>query len=267
MEVYDLRSQRLHPKEFEKIVSPVYARSDVGREFIVVRGTANPFHSIDGLMLRHRFEFNPNAVFDPLYAQNLHKIERLIDSGEVVLIDHRQRTNAAYPFFISESGDLFCVDEVMYHPAFVNYVIERYRNNIVLFGKPAPTRDAFVPSTAHYGPGYWKTVDNDYHGTKNVVIMAINRLTSMGDEGRVFGSDGKDYMNTSRDKIQHWTALPADLDGETRALLSEKSVIRRYGEQRSIYQKYLESDDNWAISGKSWQWIPGVREEDYEFKK
>lgn len=38
--------------------------------------------------------------------------------------------------------------------------------------------------------------------------MAINRLTSMGDEGRVFGSDGKDYMNTSRDKIQRWTALP-----------------------------------------------------------
>lgn len=37
MEVYDLRSQRLRPKEFEKIVSPVYARSDVGREFVVVR--------------------------------------------------------------------------------------------------------------------------------------------------------------------------------------------------------------------------------------
>ncbi|MBW7766779.1 hypothetical protein K1J46_26085, partial [Enterobacter hormaechei] len=115
--------------------------------------------------------------------------------------------------------------------------------------------------------GYWKTVEDDYHGTKNVVIMAINRLTSMGDEGRVFGSDGKDYMNTSRDKIQRWTALPGDLDGESRVFISAKSVIRRYGEQRSIYQKYLESDDAWAVSGKSWQWIPGVREEDYEFKK
>mgnify|MGYP006964177379 CR=1 FL=1 len=89
----------------------------------------------------------------------------------------------------------------------------------------------------------WKTVEDDYHGTKNVVIMAINRLTSMGDEGRVFGSDGKDYMNTSRDKIQRWTALPGDLDGESRVFISKKSVIRRYGEQRSIYQKYLESDD------------------------
>lgn len=106
MEVYDLRSQRLRPK-FEKIVSPVYARSDVGREFVVVRGVSNPFHSIDGLTLRHRFEFNPNAVFDPLYAQNLNKIQRLIDSGEVVLIDHRQRTKALYPFFISESGSCF----------------------------------------------------------------------------------------------------------------------------------------------------------------
>ena len=267
MEVYDLRSQRLRPKEFEKIVSPVYARSDVGREFVVVRGVSNPFHSIDGLTLRHRFEFNPNAVFDPLYAQNLNKIQRLIDSGEVVLIDHRQLTKALYPFFISESGELFCVDETIYNSAFVNYVLERYRNNVALFGKPAPTRDSFVPSTNNYGPGYWKTVEDDYHGTKNLVIMAINRLTSMGDEGRVFGSDGKDYMNTSRDKIQRWTALPGDLDGESRVFISKKSVIRRYGEQRSIYQKYLESDDAWAVSGKSWQWIPGVREEDYEFKK
>ena len=162
---------------------------------------------------------------------------------------------------------MFCVDEKMYSSAFVSYILERYRNNVALFGKPAPTRDSFIPSTAYYGPGYWKTVEDDYHGTKNVVIMAINRLTSMGDEGRVFGSDGKDYMNTSRDKIQRWTALPADLDGVSRALISEKSVIRRFGEQRSIYQKYLESDDAWAVSGKSWQWIPGVREEDYEFKK
>ncbi|MBS0866815.1 hypothetical protein JK156_02215 [Enterobacter ludwigii] len=267
MEVYDLRSQRLHPKEFEKIVSPVYARGDVGREFVVVRGASNPFHTIDGLTLRHRFEFNPNAGFDPLYAQNLNKIERLIDSGEVVLIDQRQRTKVIYPFFISESGELFCVDEAIYNPAFINYIIERYRSNVALFGKPSPTRDAFTPTTDHYGPGYWKTVDNDYHGTKNVLIMAINRLTSMGDEGRVFGSDGKDYMNTSRDKIQQWTALPATLDGESRAFISAKSVIRRYGEERSIYQKYQESDDAWAVSGKSWQWIPGVREEDYEFKK
>ncbi|MDU3835260.1 MAG: hypothetical protein E7G64_14585 [Enterobacter hormaechei] len=185
----------------------------------------------------------------------------------MVLIDHRQRTKALYPFFISESGELFCVDETIYNSAFVNYVLERYRNNVALFGKPAPTRDSFVPSTNNYGPGYWKTVEDDYHGTKNVVIMAINRLTSMGDEGRVFGSDGKDYMNTSRDKIQRWTALPGDLDGESRVFISAKSVIRRYGEQRSIYQKYLESDDAWAVSGKSWQWIPGVREEDYEFKK
>jgi hypothetical protein len=71
----------------------------------------------------------------------------------------------------------------MYSSAFVNYVLERYRNNVALFGKPAPTRDSFVPSTANYGPGYWKTVEDDYHGTKNVVIMAINRLTSMRGRG------------------------------------------------------------------------------------
>jgi hypothetical protein len=50
----------------------------------------------------------------------------------------------------------------------------------------------------------------------------------MGDEDE-FGSDGKDYMNTSRDKIQRWTALPGDLDGESRVLISEigHQTIRR----------------------------------------
>jgi hypothetical protein len=219
MEVYDLRSQRLRQRIRKDCLSCLCG-SDVGREFVVVRGVSNPFHSIDGLTLRHRFEFNPNAVFDPLYAQNLNKIQRLIDSGSG-LNRSPSTDKSLYPFFISESGELFCVDETIYNSAFVNYVLERYRNNVALFGKPAPTRDSFVPSTNNYGPGYWKTVEDDYHGTKNVVIMAINRLTSMGDEGRVFGSDGKDYMNTSRDKIQRWTALPGDLDGESRVFISK----------------------------------------------
>ncbi|MDR9963641.1 hypothetical protein KIF59_04880 [Enterobacter cloacae subsp. cloacae] len=162
-------------------------------------------------------------------------------------------------FFIAESGDLFCVDRRC-NSAFVNYIIERYRHNVALFGKPSPTRIRLFRHGSIWA-GYWKTVDNDYHGTKNVLIMAINRLTEYGGMRASFGSDGKDYMNTSRDKIQHWTPLPDDLDNVSRALISEKSVIRRYGEARSIYQSIRKGMMHGAVSGKSWQWIPGVREE------
>ena len=41
------------------------------------------------------------------------------------------------------------------------------------------------------GPGRWVTTDNDYHGIKNTGVMFINRLTSMGDEGRLFGSTAR----------------------------------------------------------------------------
>jgi type VI secretion system secreted protein VgrG len=50
----------------------------------------------------------------------------------------------------------------------------------------------------------------------------------MGDEGRVFGSEGKDYMNTKRDKIQEWQPLPSDATDE----IEQQSAVHRYGEQR-----------------------------------
>ncbi|WP_447298493.1 hypothetical protein [Enterobacter cloacae] len=51
------------------------------------------------------------------------------------------------------------------------------------------------------GPGFWVTLDHEYHVVKNLAVMSVNRLTSMSDEGRVFGSDGEDYMHTKRDKF------------------------------------------------------------------
>lgn len=112
------------------------------------------------------------------------------------------------------------------------------------------------------GPGFWITLDHDYHGLKNTAIMAINRLTSMGDEGRVFGSDGKDYMNTKRDKIQEWRSLPSNATEE----ITNTSAIHRYGAQRKITQTFLEGDDGWAVGGKSWHWMPVVADDVYEKK-
>jgi len=113
------------------------------------------------------------------------------------------------------------------------------------------------------GPGHWVTVDHDYHGLKNTAIMAINRLTSMGDEGRVFGSEGKDYMNTKRDKIQEWQPLPSDATDE----MEQQSVVHRYGEQRKITQTFLEGDDSWAVTGQSWHWQPTTADDIYEGNK
>ena len=112
------------------------------------------------------------------------------------------------------------------------------------------------------GPGHWVTIDHDYHGLKNTVIMAINRITSMGNEGRLFGSEGKDFMHTKRDKIQEWRSFPAGADEH----VINDSAIHRYGDQRRITQTFLEGDDAWTVSGASWHWMPVVADDINEKK-
>lgn len=112
------------------------------------------------------------------------------------------------------------------------------------------------------GPGVWVTIDDDFHGLTNTVVLLANRVGSLGDEGRVAGSDGKDYKNTIRDKIQEWQALPDDAP----AALIADSVVHKYGETRKIRQRYLEGDDKWTESGSSWHWQPVVADKVYELK-
>ena len=125
---------------------------------------------------------------------------------------------------------------------------------------PGEMKIEFPREQKEEGPGHWVTVDHDYHGLKNTAIMAINRLTSMGDEGRVFGSEGKDYMNTKRDKIQEWQPLPSDISDN----IEHQSVVHRYGEQRKVTQTFLEGDDAWAVTGQSWHWQPVIADDVYE---
>lgn len=104
------------------------------------------------------------------------------------------------------------------------------------------------------------TIDHDYHGLKNTALMLLNRLTSMGDEGRLFGSESKDYLNTKRDKVQEWKPLPDDVGENIKA----QSEIRKYGESRRISQIYLEGDDAWAVGGRSTYWQPPISDDVYE---
>lgn len=128
---------------------------------------------------------------------------------------------------------------------------------------PGGLKIEFPNEASESGPGHWVTIDHDYHALKNTALMAINRLTSLGDEGRLFGSEGKDYMNTKRDKIQAWTPLGDDVE----QYLKTQSVHRAYGERRQITQTFLEGDDTWAAGGSSWHWQPVIADKVYEKKE
>ncbi|NWD53115.1 hypothetical protein, partial [Pseudomonas gingeri] len=118
----------------------------------------------------------------------------------------------------------------------------------------------FPDNTSESGPGHWVTIDHDYHVLKNTALLAINRLVSMGDEGRLFGAEGKDYANTKRDKIQEWRPLPEDVDEN----FKEQSAVYIYGETRRVIQTFLEGDDSWAADGRSWHWQPVISDREYE---
>ncbi|GLH47018.1 hypothetical protein [Pseudomonas lactis] len=117
-------------------------------------------------------------------------------------------------------------------------------------------------SEEEVGPGKWAFFSIDYDAVKNTAIIAANRLGSMGDQGRVFGSDGKDLANTTRTLIQQWVPLN---DFEEHRIAD--SAVRRYGELRHTPQRFLEGEDKWQIGGKSWHWQPVTPDEAYEKKE
>lgn len=111
------------------------------------------------------------------------------------------------------------------------------------------------------GPGKWVKKDIQYDRTSNAVALVANRIASLGDEGRVAGSDGKDYANTTRTMIQEWTPLMV-----SESHLAERSVQRSYGELRHVKQRYFENSDNWQVAGSSWHWQPVTADVEFEFK-
>ena len=110
------------------------------------------------------------------------------------------------------------------------------------------------------GVGKWKTFSIDVDLLRSGVAFAANFITSRGDEGRLFASEGKDYGNTRRVVSQRWVPLE-----HRERNFANLSAVHRYGEIREIAQNYVEADDHWAISGTSWHWRPVVSDEEYEF--
>ncbi|KAA8998068.1 hypothetical protein FJU30_16750 [Affinibrenneria salicis] len=262
MRLVDLRCEKLSLEKYDHILSPAHARRLLSQEFVLVHAPANNFFPVPGYQLRSRTGFcshnQPSADITPLL--------KLIDTGEVVVVDeHGSWNRSLHPFFIAGDGHLVHAGVADSAHFFGSTVLQHYQNELSMCSaKPRPTQTGdSAPTTDKYGPGHWVTRDNDYKAAKNAAMMLINRLTSMGDEGRVFGSEGKDYQHTARDKIQVWQPLPPG----TRDDIRRRSVIRRYGQERIIQQRYLEGDDPWQSGGKSWHWQPVQADDEYEFQE
>ena len=127
--------------------------------------------------------------------------------------------------------------------------------------KAKPVSAPMATKSATSGPGKWVTQEIDYDGMSNSVKMFMNRLGSLSDEGRVFGSEGKDYQNTTRTMIQVWQRLD-----ESEQHLAQSSATYPYGQQRTITQRFLEGTDHWQVSGQSWHWQPVTADTVYERK-
>lgn len=202
MEIYDLRRGHIRPKEFENILSPIYARKQINACFYLEKSTLGSFDDFYGYQFKKIYGLRPGHLSAVSDMEKVNFIRETIDNGHLVVIDKfgPKRSGVTYPFFISESGELFCVNEMLSNEWFVRFILNAFRVSILMYGKPSPTRSDYVPITKDYGPGYWRTINDDYHALRNLGVMVVNRATSMGDEGRLFMSDGKDFMHTARIK-------------------------------------------------------------------
>ena len=119
-----------------------------------------------------------------------------------------------------------------------------------------------APGISGQGPGKWRTISISAKKGVSALALAGNLLASLADEGRVFLSDGKDFANTVRVIAQRWVPLGGD-----ELSFARSSAVHQYGEVREILQHYVEFDDQWDITGRSWHWRPVVANEVYEFKE
>lgn len=85
-----------------------------------------------------------------LYDQSTwSRLDNDIDNGFLVLLEPRfnRSDDYRYPFFISESGDLFCVNDIIYDVFFIKNILSCFSMKVLTYGKPSPTRSNFVPLT------------------------------------------------------------------------------------------------------------------------
>ena len=132
-------------------------------------------------------------------------------------------------------------------------------------GRKEPSSDISSDSAElTSGPGKWVTVSIEKRTALNFIHVVMTRISTLS-EGRPIGSDGMDFRNTVRDVTQEWQRL-GSVEEENLRSDGLISVRRIYGETRVIKQTYVESKDDWTVSGRSWHWHPVHADVEYEFE-
>ncbi|QXI38078.1 hypothetical protein [Pseudomonas xantholysinigenes] len=112
------------------------------------------------------------------------------------------------------------------------------------------------------GAGKWVLKEIDHDAFRNTLAIIANRSGTIANEGSVIFSEGKDWANTSRTLIHEWVRLSAD-----EMHFESRSAIHRYGDLKKTAQKYVGSDDHWAITGQSWHWVPATPNVIFELRE
>ncbi|MDH0746525.1 hypothetical protein N5D61_09225 [Pseudomonas sp. GD03842] len=215
--------------------------------------------------------YSLNSIESPLFAAfeveralanpyDLEGLVELIDDAHIALSDCRLEYHKRSILERMERAEWLLVTDRPFKPLKISELTGTAKFNLRSLSV-APALHVAKRMTLTGGPGRWVTKGIEYDTARNAVFFAANWLTSRGDEGRMFLSEGKDYANTSRTVVQEWQPL---MDGQMH--LRDKSVSRYYGEQRRIGQQFVEAEDHWQISGTSWHWRPTIGNITYELK-
>jgi len=119
-----------------------------------------------------------------------------------------------------------------------------------------------------------KTISQSNHVGKWIINdISINKIQStlqflgnriyQAKKYKLLGQE--DLWNTTRNVTQIWIPLTTEeLKGNNNL---DNLANYKYGVTKKTTQRYLKGRDEWSLTGKSWYWQPGVKDEEYEFKK
>ena len=115
------------------------------------------------------------------------------------------------------------------------------------------------------GSGKWVITETDQVNAKSALALVANRLSTMGDEGRAFGSSTADYENTVRYVEQEWQPFSAqDVYDLAQSNPDFVSAVYDYGTSRIFTQSFLPLGEGFIDPNITHAWRPFVPTQEYE---
>ncbi|KGT89441.1 HNH endonuclease [Erwinia typographi] len=139
-DLYYLAADNLDPERYEWILPPFRAWSRIGREY-----EFDDRHTYTGYVVNMRKRDGRTYAYQqpPHGPRQKEKLERMIFSGEVVMLDVRQSPGAL--FYINEGGLLICTDRHAFRFSGAERILREYTASVrrrdyrSRGGKPRPT--------------------------------------------------------------------------------------------------------------------------------